>query len=124
MIHSYRIYAEKPPDVDKDEANQIIDEWKSQNTPWAKDPADHELSVTKTILDESGTEYYVGTVRFEFSDDASQLTQDIKYGLSGVVKWARIGYHKCDHDEDSGTGCSWDSSTEFGEVPDDVPTFV
>jgi len=122
-VHAYRIYAQKPTDVSKEEANQIIDEWKAQNTPWTEDPADHNLNVTKPTPEDE-TEYFVGTVRFEFSDDASQLTQDIKYGLSGVVGWARIGYHKCDHDEDSGTGCSWDSSTEFGTVPDGVPEFV
>jgi hypothetical protein len=123
-VHAYRIYAQKPTDVSKAEANQIIDEWKAQNTPWTEDPADHDLSVSNTKLDGSGTECYLGTVRFEFSDDADQLTQDINYGLSGVVGWARIGYHKCDHDEGSGTGCSWDSSTEFGTVPGDVPEFV
>jgi hypothetical protein len=124
MIHAYRIYAQNPAGVSKEEANQIIDDWKAQNTPWTEDPADHNLSASNTELDGSGTEHYVGTVRFEFSDDSDQLTQDIKYGLSGVVEWARIGYHKCDHDEDSGTGCSWDSSTEIGTVPDDVPGFV
>jgi hypothetical protein len=123
MIHAYRIYTEKPTDVSKQEANQIIDEWKKQNTPWTEDPSDHNLSVTEPTT-EKGTRHFIGIVRFEFSDDATQLTQDIKYGLSGVVGWARIGYHECDHDEDSGEGCSWDSSTEFGTVPDDVPGFI
>jgi len=123
-VHAYRIYAEKPDGVTEKKANDIIDEWKKQNTPWTDDPADHNLSATNTKPDKIGTECFVGTVRFEFSDDATQLTQEIKYGLSGVVGWARIGYHKCDHDEDSGTGCSWDSSSEFGVVPDDVPEFI
>jgi hypothetical protein len=123
MIHAYRIYAEKPTGVSKEEANQIIDTWKSQNTPWTDDPADHNLNFTKPTP-EGDTECFVGTIRFEFFDDADKLTQDIKYGLSGVVDWARIGYHECDHDEGSGTGFSWDSSTEFGTVPDDVPEFI
>jgi hypothetical protein len=124
MIHAYKIYAEKPDGVSILKANEIVNTWKNQHTPWTADPASHKLDVHRPNVEGTAPECFVGTVRFEFSDDASQLTQDIKYGLSGVVEWARIGYHECDHDEDSGSGCSWDSSTEFGTVPDDVPEFV
>jgi hypothetical protein len=124
MIHSYRIYTQKPTNVSKEEANQIIDEWKKQNTPWAQDPADHSLEIMETDLPSVNTEYFSGEVRFEFEDDANQLTQDIKYGLSNLVSWARIGYHECDHDGDGDSNCDYKVVAEFGTVPDDVPTFV
>lgn len=122
-VHMFRVVAEKPSGVSETQANQLVDQWLANNTPWSDDPTPHEITLVQDDSLTNQPTHFTGDVRFEFSDAKADLLSQIETDLSGVASWYRIGYHECDHDQNSGSGCSWDEQREGGTVPSEMPTF-
>ena len=121
--HMFRVVCDKPDSIGETQANQIVDQWLNENTPWTDDPTPHEIRlVEKSDLTDQPT-HFRGDVRFEFSDGKPELLTQIETDLSGIASWYRVGYHECNHDEETGSGCAWGSQHEGGNVPDSMPTF-
>jgi hypothetical protein len=130
MIHAYRIFIENSSGITKTDVYNVVDNWRSQNTPWVGN-SDDVISVENTEPDGSGISYFVVNIRFELTDDPKQLTQDVLYALSGIASWARVRYHKCDNDESTNKVCSWsipegmsENNMEVGTVPSEIPEVV
>jgi len=121
-VHMFRVVAENPSGITLAEANQLVDRWLANNTPWTEDPAPHELRLMDGPLTDVPA-HFRGDVRFELSDGKASLLDQIETDLSGVVSWYRIAYHRCSHDEKNPQPCSWNDKVEFGTVPSGVPTF-
>lgn len=121
-VHMFRIVAEKPSDVDETQANQLVDQWLQTHTPWAEDPTPHRIDLVDDPLSNAPV-HFSGDVRFERDIDMVTIREQITTDIAGIASWHRIAYHKCTHDEDSASPCSWDDVTEDGTVPSDVPDF-
>ena len=118
-----RVFAATAENIGETQANQLVNQWLEDNTPWTDDPTPHEVRKTQAGIDGAGTEYFVGSVRFEFSDDKPDLFDQIETDCGGVLDWHRIVYHVCTHDEDNPQPCSWDEKHECGDIPSDIPDF-
>jgi len=118
----FRVVAGKPDGITETQANQLVDQWLANNTPWTEDAVPHELTPVDDPLTNAPI-HFRGDVRFEASDDKSSLLTQIETDLSGIAPWYRIGYHSCSHDEENSHTCSWDDTVEFGAVPNGVPSF-
>ena len=121
-VHMYRIIAEKTEGIGEVQANQLVDQWLSEHTPWVDDLTPHEITLVDQPISELEP-HFRGDLRFERDSDMSEIFAQIETDLSGVTSWYRIEYHKCSHDEESPDECSWDNKTEYGTVPSDVPDF-
>ena len=121
--HMFRVVAAKPDSIGETQANQIVDQWLADNTPWTDDQTPHEITLVENTPISDRPTHFRGDVRFEFSDDKPALFDQIETDLNGIASWYRIGYHKCDHDETDATPCSWGETREGGNVPDSIPTF-
>jgi hypothetical protein len=122
MIHMFRIVAGKPPSVGVTQANQLVDQWLATYTPWADDPTPHGI----TLVDDPITDappHFRCDLRFERDSSMTTIRDQIETDLSDMVNWYRIVYHECLHDENSGGACSWESVTDYGQPPSDIPTF-
>ena len=116
----FRIVAEKPPSIGEVQANQLVEQWLNTHNPWTEDPIPHEIRlVDDPIMDTS--RHFRGDLRFEIDDDMTAIRDQMKTDLAGVTSWYRIGYHRCDHDESEADACSWDSLTDYGDVPSEMP---
>jgi len=122
-VHMFRAVAAQPDGITEAQANQIVEQWLMDNTPWTEDPVPHELSLVDDPLTDAPV-HFRGDVRFEASDDKVSLLDQIETDLSGIAPWYRIGYHACSHDEDNAHACSWDQQREGGTVPDSIPEFT
>jgi hypothetical protein len=119
------LYVEPP----KGNAESAIDNWVQNHNEWESDAKKHKLREGNTNPDGSGTEYVVGEYRFYQDEIATTLLDNLESNLSYIQGglWSRIGYHICDHDDetDSSGGCSWSSENsevrEVGTVPSDIP---
>ena len=120
----FRVVCAKPDSIGETQANQIVDQWLADNTPWTDDPTPHEITLVDDTAISDRPTHFRGDVRFEFSDDKPALFDQIETDLNGIASWYRIGYHECDHDEDSATPCAWEQVVEGGTVPDSMPTFT
>lgn len=122
----FRVLCDKPSGIDETQANQIVDQWLTDNTPWTDDPTPHEIRLVKGEITEQ-PEHFRGDVRFEFDDEKPELLEQIETDLAGITNWYRIGYHECSHDEGNGGPCSWDNAIEWTAnnvtIPEGVPTF-
>lgn len=96
----FRIVAAKPDSISETEANQLVDQWLQNNTPWTEDTVEHSLSLNEATDSAAGysTTHLRGDLRFEFSDDMTSVLDQIKTDLQGTVSWYRIAYHQCTHD--------------------------
>jgi len=117
----FRVVTAKPDSIGETQANQIVDQWLAEHTPWAGDPTPHEITLVDDTLMSDRPTHFRGDVRFEFNDDKSALFDQIETDLSGIAPWYWIAYHECDHDEDGATPCAWEQVVENGTVPDDIP---
>ena len=122
-VHMFRVVCDKPDSIGETQANQIVNQWLADNTPWTDDPTPHETTLVENTPISDRPPHFRGDVRFEFTDDKPELLTQIETDLSGIASWYRIGYHKCDHDETDATPCSWGETREGGNVPDSIPTF-
>ena len=90
-------------------------------------PVDHTLRETTTGVDGGGQVYYTISVRFQQSDSKANLLQKLTDKLKQKVAWYRVGYHQCEHDEESSSPCSWTDSVEWTAkdttIPAGVPSF-
>lgn len=122
-VHMFRVVCDKPDSIGETQANQIVNQWLADNTPWTDDPTPHEITLVENTPISDPPTHFRGDVRFEFTDDKPALFEQIETDLNGIASWYRIGYHECDHDEETGSGCAWDETREGGNVPDSMPTF-
>jgi len=122
VVHMFRVVAGKPDGITETQANQLVDQWLANNTPWTEDPVPHELRLVDDPLTDAPT-HFRGDVRFESSNDKSSVLTQIETDLSGIAPWYRIGYHSCSHDEENSHTCSWDDTVEFGAVPSGISNF-
>lgn len=76
-----------------------------------------ELTRGNTAVDEgtAGVDICLGTWRFDFTEDKSQLRDAMLTLLSNNFDWALCRYHECDHTDDARGGCGWDNEYH---VPD------
>jgi len=118
----FRVVCAKPDSIGETHANQIVDQWLADNTPWTGDPTPHEMRLVDDTSMSYRPTHFRGDVRFEFSDDKPTLFDQIETDLNGIASWYWIAYHECDHDEDQSTPCAWDESREGGDIPPDIPT--
>jgi hypothetical protein len=120
-VHMVRLYIEPP----KGEGESAVDNWVQNHNEWADDPTDHTLTEQTPGIDGDGTAYVGGDYRFIQEESADALLDDLAGRLESFQGglWYRLGYHECDHDEDSPTGCSWEQVRESDDVPADIPTF-
>lgn len=80
-----------------------------------------EFSLGEAGLDGSGTAYAQGLFRFDWTEDAAALKDDVGTWLTNNFEWWRIRYHECTHDEDNPSPCLWSQKWEHGTVPNDIP---
>ena len=118
----FRVVCDKPDSIGETQANQIVDQWLADNTPWTDDLTPHEITLVENTPISDRPTHFRGDVRFEFTDDKPELLTQIETDLSGIASWYRIGYHKCDHDEDTPTPCAWEQTRDGGDVPDAIPS--
>jgi len=120
-VHMVRVMIEPP----KGNAESAVDNWVQNYTEWAGDPVEHSLAETTAGIDGTGTTYVRGDYRFIQEEAVSTLLDDLEARLQSFQGglWYRIGYHACDHNEDTPSPCAWDVTRENGPVPDDIPTF-
>ena len=118
-VHCVRVFIE---------ANQgqapldAIDLWKQNFNEWEDDPVNHAMTDANTAVDGSGTDYVRGDYRYIQDSTAADILDDLETRLVGAgTFWYRIGYHDCDHDEDSSTSCGWEEDRENGTIPADIP---
>lgn len=130
-VHMIRLVAAvdstDTPGMSLTEINTALDDWVSKHSEWVNDSQEHSITIANSDFD--GTEYYVGTYRFELSDAKSNLLQKCEDKLKKKVDWYRLGYHVCDHDESDNTSCPWDDEREWtskntSQIPTDIPNFV
>jgi hypothetical protein len=110
----------EPP---RGEAENAVDNWVQNHNEWTDYPKEHSLTETTAGTDDDGTSYVRGGYRFIQEGAADELLDDLAGRLDSFQGglWYRLGYHECDHDEDSPTGCDWEQVRENGSVPPDIP---
>jgi hypothetical protein len=118
----FRIVAEKPSSIEEAQANQLVDQWLATYTPWADDPTPHEITLVNDPITDA-PQHFRGDLRFERDSDMITIREQIETDLAGVTSWYRVAYHKCSHDESEATACSWDSVTDYGDVPNGILRF-
>lgn len=119
--HMIRVYVEQP----KGNAESAVQNWVENYTEWTADPVTHGFTEANTKLDQSGTTYLRGDWRFiDQGEDPTAILDDLSGRLETFQGglWHRLGYHACDHDEDTPTPCAWEQSVESGNVPSEIPT--
>lgn len=131
-VHMFRIVAASESTdtggMTLSEINSAMDDWMSKQSRWEADPTEHVVTLSEPIGD--GTSHYTGNYRLTFdSETKDNLLQKLGDKLKKKLDWYRIGYHQCDHDESSPTGCSWDDEREWtskntDSIPSDVPDFL
>lgn len=117
-----RVFCEPP----KGNAEIAIQNWVENYNEWTADPVVHELSETTTEIGGNSTTFLQGDWRFhDQGEDPTDILSDLSTRLQSFQGglYHRLGYHVCDHDEDSPTPCAWEQSTEWGTVPSDIPEF-
>jgi len=120
----FRVVAGNPDEYSKASIDQLVDDWIVGHDRWEQDSAEHSLSVTNSAIDGSGTEYLRGDFRFNRTDDRGSIESSFQGLFQDIFNWYRIGYHRCDHDEENPSPCNWDGQIEDGQVPDFAPVFV
>ena len=117
--HMIRLFVEPP----KGEAEEAVNNWVENHTVWEDDPVSHELREANTELEGSGTDYLRGDYWFLQDSSATEIIDDLADRLDGFQDglWYRIGYHECDHDEDTPTPCAWEQTRDGGDVPVGIP---
>jgi len=123
-VHMFRVYAHNPKAYTLTEINNAVDDWIADHNRWGEDTIDHSLSVGNTALDGSGAEYLRGDFRFNQTDPRADIEFTFEQKIQPALDWYRIGYHECDHDEESDTGCSWQDVMEYGTIPSDIPSIT
>jgi hypothetical protein len=118
----FRILAEKTANIGKVEANKVVDQWLDTYTSWVDDPTPDEITLADDPITDA-PQHFRGDLRFERDNDMTTIRDQIETALAGVTSWYRIAYHQCSHDESEATACSWDSVTDYGSVPNGMPTF-
>lgn len=122
-VHMLRLYAEPPGQMPANALENAIAGM--TNSPWTADPdpASGNLTESNTEMDGSGTRFVAGSYRYLIDSSEPHPLNEMQANLESVVEWYRIMYHVCDHDEDTGEGCSWntDSPYDSGPVPSDIP---
>lgn len=110
------------------EINSAMDDWMSKQSEWVSDPTEHAVTLVEP---ESGAaSYYQGNYRLTFdSDTKDNILQKLGDKLKTKVDWYRVGYHQCDHDQDTGTGCFWGDEREWtskntNSIPSHIPNFL
>lgn len=125
-VHMIRIFSHWPDGYTESDINTAIQNWVDNHTEWTADLTAHTISGLNTNTDGSGTDYFRGDFRFEWSDDKTALLDDCETTLQSNVDWYRLGYHQCTHD---GSGaCDWDDKREWSAsgvtIPSDIPDFA
>jgi len=122
--HMFRVYAHNPDAYTLTEINSIVNGWIADHDRWSEDTVDHSLSVTNTSADGTGIEYLHGDFRFNQTVPKADIEFAFEQKIQPALDWYRIGYHECEHDEESGSGCSWQDVLEYGPIPSDIPTIT
>jgi len=120
-VHMACLFVEPP----RGEAAEAVNNWVENHTEWLDDAVRHDLRETNAGLEDGGTTCVRGDYRFVQEETADELLDDLENRLQSFQGglWYRAGYHACDHDEDNPTPCSWEDTREWGDVPEDIPTF-
>jgi hypothetical protein len=125
-VHMFRGFISRGK-MSVDDLETRINDWVDSNAEWTDDAVDYTLSESNTELDDSGVTYYTIDVRFLQDDTKDNIVQKFTDKLDNKVDWYRLGYHLCDHDESSGSPCSWDDSVSWTAkdvtISSGVPTF-
>lgn len=103
-----------------DSYHDWLETWLTNMSPWDYPDVDNTVPELQTDMD--GNEYYATELAFDWSHDKAILLDNLSGYADSYCSWNRIGYHVCDHDEDSPTACSWEEIRENGTVPNYVPT--
>lgn len=121
-VHMVRLYIEPP----KGEADSAINNWVTNHNEW-EDDADKQSLVELSTDSDLNTTYVRADYRFIQDSTVTTLLDDLERNLSNIQGglWYRIGYHKCDHDDNPSANCDWDpnKTRENGTVPSDIPNF-
>lgn len=121
-VHMFRIVTEKPPNIGEVQVTQLVGRWLATHTPWGDDPTPNDITFVDDPITDA-PQYFRGDIRFKRNSEMATISSQIKKDLADVTSWHRIAYHKCSHDESKAYACSWDSVTDYGDVPNGVPTF-
>lgn len=117
--HMIRVWSEPPNNTNHlNRMQTACEDWAAR---YSETLTTQRLTLSHSEPDESegDVDYTTGYWRFDWSEDATALLDDLEADLQGEVDWARIRYHSCNHDDpdSAGSGCSWEETREFGSVP-------
>jgi hypothetical protein len=99
--------------------NGWLETWLTNMQPWAE----RENGVPSTVEpypDSDWPAHYRGDLTFDWSEDKAIIEDQLNGYLGPYCDWGIVGYHICDHDEADRDGCSWESVTEHGIIPEGV----
>lgn len=123
-VHMFRCYIGRGS-MSVSDLETRIDNWKQEHTRWTDDSVKHEL-VEFRDLDGNFVCHQI-SVRFEQTDTKSNILQKFEDKLKNKVDYYRVGYHSCEHDENTSSGCGWDDKVEWVDegviIPEEVPVF-
>lgn len=122
-VHMVRVVCEPP----KGDAETAIKNWVENYTEWTADTVEHSLIESNTSPDGSGTDYLIGSWRFEQnSESATEILTNLSERLQKIQDglWHRLVYHICSHDKENPDSCSWDEKQEFGTIPNGTPDYT
>lgn len=108
-------WCENPSEYSMEEIRSACEDWAST---YDEALTTEKLQITRTDPPD-GTEHLQGYWRFAWHEDGTELLDALVADMEPYVSWAVVKRHACDHDEsaDAQSGCSWDDTREFGEVP-------
>jgi len=111
-VHMFRVFIGRGS-MSLTDLETRINDWVESNPEWTEDLVDHTLTERNTEIDGTGATYYGVDVRFTQDETKSNLIQKLTDKLKDKVDWYRVGYHACEHDQESASPCSWDDKAEW-----------
>jgi hypothetical protein len=120
MIHKIKLYYSTS---DADAFHDWLTDWNATKDGNTNDEIDNNIPANTTTPEDSNIEYYRVELTYQSSHDPTVLLQEPYQKLTELCEWARVGYHKCDHDNlKKSHDCSFDDADidEHGDIPDAI----
>jgi hypothetical protein len=122
MIHKIRLYYST---TGSQTFHDWLTDWNATKDGDTNDAIDNSIPANTTTPEDRNIEYYTETLTYQSSHDPTVLLEGPYTKLTEVCGWARVGYHKCDHDNPQKShDCSFNDADiyEHGDIPDAIPS--